>query len=96
MNFVAKYVMPYLKGHFAALGAALAVAQADMAGNVQHDLGSLTGYQWIGIFVAAGILGGGVGALGNKPFSPSPAAPATPVVVDVPAVVDGAQDVVNA
>lgn len=87
----AKYVMPYLKAHFAGLGAALAVAQADMAGNAHHDLGSLTGYQWLGVLAAAGILGAGVGALGNKPFSPSPAAP---VAVDVPAV--GAQDDVNA
>lgn len=69
-------ITSYLKAHFAALGAAFVLLEADLQANTTHDLGALTGYQWLAIAAAALGVGAVVAAVPN--------APAQDVPVDVP------------
>lgn len=70
----------FLKAHFAGLGAAFVLLEADLSSSPGHDLGSLTGYQWLAV-IAAGL---GVGAV--VAAVPNASVPALPAV---------AQDVVT-
>lgn len=64
MSAFERYVLAYLKSHFAGLGAAATLLLADLDGG--HDLGTLTGYQWIAIVGAAIGVGAVVAAVPNK------------------------------
>lgn len=83
MSAFEKYVLVYLKAHFAGLGAAVSLLLTDLHGG--HALGALTGNQWIAIAGVALGVGAVVGAVPNK-------TPDAPAVADAPV----AQDVVDA
>lgn len=82
MNFVNKYVLPYLKAHVAGLTLGFGLLWQDMGENIDN-IGNVTHNQWLAAVVATGVLGGAVAAIVNKPFVAPAAAP-----VVAPAVQD--------
>lgn len=82
MNFNA--LTGYWKAHVAAVTAAYAVLQADIAANTVHTLAALSGNQWIGIIAALVGVGGAVALVPNQ-------IPAEPVTSLAPEQDDGAE-----
>lgn len=98
MNLLNKYVLPYLKAHFAGFGIALGLLLNDLQSDPIHTLVAVTGNQWIAIIGAGLGLGSVVGAVTNKPNASNQSGGS--ISVDIPAVsldvpVVGAQDDVN-